>query len=206
MSRRTLPADDLNPYVALTDTTLNVILVMVFVVAALTALTRVNWENLRYQDAQTAFQEALKDRIPAARRPVLNRGKNDPVGTQRWVFTNTALFKPGSVNLSPGGRATLGQFAQALRENRGTWRRIRIEGHTLPTLNRTSDRWEDATNRAAAAARFLVTQGGIEPYFIATAGRGGQNPLPDLKLTAPDHARIEIVLEYTNSAPAGARP
>lgn len=206
MSRRALPADDLNPYVALTDTTLNVILVMVFVVAALTSLTRVNWENLRYQDAQTAFQEAVNARIPTARRPLLNRGKNDPVGTQRWVFTNNTLFKPGSVNLSPGGRATLKQFAQALRENPGTWRRIRIEGHTLPTLTRTSDRWEDATNRAAAAARFLVTQGGIAPYYIATAGRGGQNPLPNLTLTAPDHSRIEIVLEYTNSAPAGDTP
>lgn len=206
MSRRALPADDLNPYVALTDTTLNVILVMVFVVAALTSLTRVNWENLRYQDAQTAFQEAVNARIPTARRPLLNRGKNDPVGTQRWVFTNNTLFKPGSVNLSPGGRATLKQFAQALRENPGTWRRIRIEGHTLPTLTRTSDRWEDATNRAAAAARFLVTQGGIAPYYIATAGRGGQNPLPNLTLTAPDHARIEIVLEYTNNAPAGDTP
>ncbi|WP_221091518.1 OmpA/MotB family protein [Deinococcus aquaedulcis] len=200
MSRRRAVADELNPYVALTDTTLNVILVMVFFVATLTAVGRVSWDDIRYKDAQKAFRKAVIALIGAPQRPSVNVSKNDPPGTQRWVFKSSALFVPGKAVLSANGKATLGQFARALRQNKNTWRRIRVEGHTLPTTRRINDRWEEATNRAAAVARYLVTQGNIEPYFLATAGRGGQDPLPDLPSTAAAHARIEIVLEYANQS------
>lgn len=205
MSRRRAPRDDLNPYVALTDTTLNVILVMVFFVATLTAVGRVSWDDVRYKDAQKAFQAAVRTLIVAPRRPVVNVTKNDPPGTQRWSFKSSTLFVPGRAVLSAEGQATLAQFARALQQNRNTWRRIRVEGHTLPTTRRNNDRWEEATNRAAAVARYLVTKGGIEPYFLATAGRGGQDPLPGLPVTAAEHARIEIVLEYAAQAADGGK-
>lgn len=201
MTRRLRHArDDLNPYVALTDTTLNLVLVLVFFVAALTAVGRVSWDDIRYKDAQKEFEQAVQRLITVNQRPITNIGKNDPPGTQRWVFANSALFTPGQAALSPAGQVTLGRFALALRQNAGTWRRIRVEGHTLPTLVQQADRWEDATNRAAAVARFLVNNGEIPPYFIATAGRGGQDPLQGLLLNDPAHARIEIVLEYARSA------
>ncbi|TSA82129.1 OmpA family protein [Deinococcus detaillensis] len=192
--------EELNPYVALTDTTLNLVLVMVFFVAALTAVGRVSWDDIRYKDAQKEFAKAVKQLIAVDQRPVPNVSKNDPPGTQRWVFANSVLFTPGTAALSSAGQATLDRFALALRKNANTWRRIRVEGHTQPTLAAKADRWEDATNRAAAVARFLVNSGGIPPYFIATAGRGGQDPLKNLALNNPAHARIEIVLEYAKSA------
>lgn len=205
MSRRRSTLDELNPYVALTDTALNFILLMVFFVAALTAVGRVSWEDVRYKEAQKAFQQAVERMIPARQRPRPNGGKNDPPGTQRWVFGNSTLFEPGRAILSRTGQATLSQFAAVLRTNKNTWRRIRVEGHTLPTQNRIGDRWEEATNRAAAVARYLVSQGDIAPYYIATSGRGGQSPLPDTSLTYPAHARIEIVLEYAKQAASGTR-
>lgn len=199
MTRRSrLIRDDLNPYIAVTDTALNIVLVMVFFVAALTAVGRVSWDDVRYKDAQKKFEQAVQRLIAVP--PTINAGKNDPPGTQRWVFRNSALFAPGTAILTSDGQQTLSRFAQALRENSDTWRRIRIEGHTLPTASQGSDRWEDATNRAAAVARFLVNQGNIPPYFLATAGRGGQDPLPGLALADPAHARIEIVLEYARRA------
>ena len=201
MTRRLRHArEELNPYVALTDTTLNLVLVMVFFVAALTAVGRVSWDDIRYKDAQKEFKLAVEKLIVLNPRPITNVGKNDPPGTQRWVFANSALFTPGKATLSAAGEATLNRFALALRQNATTWRRIRVEGHTRPTLAQNADRWEDATNRAAAVARFLVNTGGIPPYFIATAGRGGQDPLKGLALNDPAHARIEIVLEYAKSA------
>ncbi|MPY67692.1 OmpA family protein [Deinococcus sp. SDU3-2] len=204
MSRRRPTPDDLNPYVALTDTALNFILLMVFFVAALTAVGRVSWEDVRYKEAQKVFQQAVERMIPARQQPRANGGKNDPPGTQRWVFRNSALFEPGRATLSRTGRVTLNQFAKVLRTNKNTWRRIRVEGHTLPTQNRSGDRWEEATDRAAAVARYLVSRGDIAPYYIATSGRGGQSPLPDTALTDPAHARIEIVLEYAKQSASDA--
>lgn len=206
MSRRTHLTEDLNPYIALTDTTLNIILVLIFFVATLSAVGRVAWDDVRYKDAQKIFAQAVKTLIAAPQRPSLNSGKNDPPGTQRWVFTNSVLFDGNQPVLSAGGQATLAQFALALRQNDSTWRRIRVEGHTIPTVKRTADRWEEATNRAAAVARFLVNQGDIAPYFIATAGRGGQDPLPKLGPTSTAHARVEIVLEYARASAATNSP
>lgn len=204
MSRRAALSEDLNPYVALTDTTLNIILVLIFFVATLSAVGRVAWDDVRYKDAQKVFAQAVQTLIAPPQRPSVNVGKNDPPGTQRWVFTNSVLFDSEQPVLSARGQATLARFALALRQNKTTWRRIRVEGHTIPTVTRTADRWEEATNRAAAVARFLVNEGGIEPYFLATAGRGGQDPLPDVAPTSSAHARVEIVLEYARAAAATA--
>lgn len=192
--------EELNPYVALTDTTLNIVLVMVFFVATLSAVGRVAWDDLKYKDAQKVFAQAVQRLIPAPQRPTIDVGKNDPPGTQRWVFANSALFVPGKADLSANGLTVLERFCMALRQNGDTWRRIRVEGHTQPTLSAQADRWEDATDRAAAVARFLVNNGRIQPYFIATAGRGGQAPLSGVALNNPAHARIEVVLEYSKNA------
>ena len=206
MSRRTHLTEELNPYVALTDTTLNIILVLIFFVATLSAVGWVAWDDVRYKDAQQIFARAVKTLISAPQRPRLNNSKNDPPGTQRWVFTNSVLFDGKKPVLSKSGQATLARFALALRQNNSTWRRIRVEGHTIPTLKRSADRWEEATDRSAAVARFLVNQGEIAPYFIATAGRGGQDPLRNLGPTSPAHARVEIVLEYAKASATTTSP
>lgn len=193
--------EDVNPYIAVADMALNVVLVMVFFVAALTAIGRVSWEDVRYKEAQQAFETSLKRLVEPARRPLLTLGKNDPPGTQRWRFRTTQLFKPNTAELTPNGRVILLRFARALRENQDKWRRIRIEGHTVRTTR--NDRWEEATNRAAAVARFLVNEGKVAPWFLTTAGRGGQDPLGHLAPDDPAQARIEIVLEYAGQAASG---
>ena len=195
--------DELNPYIALTDMAMNLVLVMVFLVAALTSVGRVSWDDVRYKDSQQVFAAAVEQRIPAVRRPSINLVKNDPPGTQRWVFANSSLFKTGTDTLAPNGMRTLDEFADALRANSNTWRRIRIEGHTMPTAAEGVDRWNDATSRATVIATYLVARGQIPPFFLATAGRGGQDPLEGLPATSPAHARIEIVLEYGKHAASG---
>lgn len=200
MARRArLSGDELNPYIGVTDTAMNLLLVMLFFVAALTAVGRVSWDDIRYKDAQEAFRKAVRQLVAQSQRPDINTEKNDPPGTQRWVFKESLLFKPGTAQLTPNGQLVLDQFALALKGNADKWRRIRVEGHTLPTPRGQGDRWEAATDRAAVVARYLVGRG-IQPYFLATAGRGGQNPLPNLPLDSPLHARIEVVLEYAKNA------
>lgn len=200
MARRArLSGDDLNPYIGVTDTAMNLLLVMLFFVAALTAVGRVSWDDIRYKEAQEAFRKAVQRLVAQPQRPRINAEKNDPPGTQRWVFKESQLFKPGTAQLTPNGKVVLDKFALALKDNADKWRRIRVEGHTLPTPKGQLDQWEAATDRAAVVARYLVRQG-IPPYFLATAGRGGQNPLPKLPLDSPLHARIEVVLEYAKNA------
>ncbi|WP_034388442.1 OmpA family protein [Deinococcus sp. YIM 77859] len=193
--------EDVNPYIAVADTALNVVLVMVFFVGALTAIGRVSWEDVRYKEAQQAFEASLRRLVEPARRPILTPGKNDPPGTQRWRFRTAQLFTPNTAELTPDGRATLLRFARVLRENQDKWRRIRIEGHTVRTTR--NDRWEEATNRAAAVARLLVNEGKVAPWFLTTAGRGGQDPLAHLAPDDPAQARIEVVLEYAGQAADG---
>lgn len=78
--RRSIGREDLNPYVALTDTTLNIILVMVFFVAVLSAVGRVAWDDVKYKEAQKAFEQAIKRLVSKEQRPAPNTVKNDPPG------------------------------------------------------------------------------------------------------------------------------
>lgn|GEM_PF-4849605 len=96
------------------------------------------------------------------------------------------------------GQKSLILFAKVLKQNRTFWRRVRIEGHTIPPKIGESDDWELSSARAAAVARTVHKYGHIPSYYLAVAGRAGQNPLDKSKPNANDPAneRVEIVVEY----------
>ena len=190
--------DTLNPYIALADTTLNLVLVLVLFVASV--LLAIQLRENTYRDARGEFQSAVERAIAPQERPRLipYKVKNDPPGSQRWSFSQFTLFEAGSAQFTPKGKAVLERFAQVLAQYGNTYRRVRIEGHTLPTPAGGRDDWALATDRAAAAANLFTGQAcALSPYYLATAGRGGQDPLIGLSPTDRRHERIEIVLEYS---------
>lgn len=187
---------ELNPYIVFTDLATNLVLILMFFLAALAVVGQVGWEEVRYKDAQEVVREAVNSAFPSIQRPYENDNRNDPPGVQRWVFQNSLLFLPNSVELSDAGRDILIRFANVLRKN-GAWRRIRIEGHTMPPQPGERNDWERSAAMAASVARVFEDAGGIAPWFLAISGRAGQNPINPDNPSNPANHRVEILLEYS---------
>lgn len=207
--RPTEPEEGLNPYIALADVGLNLALVLLFFVVAVNAVGQAGWEQVRYREAQAQFTNALSSALPERLRPVPS-DRNDPPGAQRWRFPQKVLFRQGTASLSPTGRYVLVKFAAVLREHHEreqlTWRRIRIEGHSMPPSPGQMDDWELSCARAAKVARVFAGEGHIPAYFMSVSGRAGQNPLGKARTRDPENERVEIILEYAQKAAPAATP
>lgn len=192
--------DGLNPYIVFSDFTINLVLILVFVVSALVLVGQAGWEEVRYRDAQRATREAIDRALAPEERPTENFGRNDPPGVQRWVFNNQLLFQSDEILLSDRGRTILVTFAGVLRDA-PEWRRIRIEGHTRPTLPGQDEEWELSTARSAVVARVFTADGDIPPWCLAVSGRAGQSPVNPDDVDDPANQRVEILLEYSQGQP-----
>ncbi len=178
--------DSLNPYIALSDLLISLVLVIVFFVA----LGKLNLVNIRYKRAMDSFAQKVQT-LPPERRPRWERGRNDPPGVQRWVFDGRALFVPVATEsdtapprLTAEGKQSLSRFAALLAGSQGDWTRIKVEGHTLPFYDDAPDRWELSARRAAVVVREIQIAGHIPPWFCGVSGRAGQNPLYKVTLVS----------------------
>jgi len=180
---------------------------LVFVLCV--ALGRLGMADSAYRKAQQEFAQAVQKRLPPKLRPIWHRGKNDPPGVQRWVFPGRALFesqtqRDSALNSPPrltaGGKRALRLFALLLKEHREKWRRIRVEGHTRPPMKLMSDDWELSSARAAVVSRRIVSDSRTPPWFLAVAGRAGQNPAVKVLLfyRAGDPKAAEIMQSLTD--------
>lgn len=118
--------------------------------------------------------------------------KEEPRGTV-ITLAGGVLFASNKSVLLPGAQNSLGQIADALKEQQD--KRILIEGHT-------DSRGSDATNQALSQARaesvaaFLISRG-VPSEHITTAGLGPSRPVADNN-TAEGRAnnrRVEIVIQ-----------
>lgn len=197
--RRGFADDQLNPYIAFTDVVLNLVFILVFFVASVLVVSQVGWEEISTRVPQQQVASAVQ-RSGMTERPRLldRRLRNDPPGVQRWAFAGgrVRLFEAGTARLTPGGQEVLVAFARILKSNRH-WRRIRVEGHTMPPrVGRES--WGLSAARAAEVARVFASEGKIPANYLAVAGRGGQTPYLGDPLD-PRNERVEIVLEYAQT-------
>lgn len=228
---------EVNPYIAFTDLMINFVLVLVFFLAGVSLLGRIGWDEVRYRDIQKEVKARIEQQLsgvvihdyPYGARAPLSRHRNDPPGSQRWAIFSDQLFYPNSATLTPDGIQKLRKLAAVLLEHHRvmknmypqdrnseekewlnhTWRRIRIEGHTRPTLEKERENWKLSADRAVAVAEVLE-RSGIAPWYIAIAGRGGQTPFtnsrgPEYSPTDPRHERVEIILEYAAPRSPGNR-
>lgn len=190
-----------NPYIAFTDVVLNLLMIILFVLAFLLAMGRPGWEEGRYREPMQELQQAIAQ-LSSHMRPTLvsNTLRNDPPGVQRWMFSGKKLFYPKTSRLTPEGYRSVQEFAQILNQHRDKWRRIRIEGHTIPPRPGQRDDWELSAKRAAVVARIFYVEGKIEPYFLAVAGRAGQTPIDKANPENPANERVEIAIEFIASS------
>lgn len=190
-------SDNVNPYIAFTDVALNLLLIILFVLAALLAMGRPGWEEARYRESMQQLRQAVAQ-MPEQIRPQLvsNVLRNDPPGVQRWMFPGRSLFYPRTARLTPEGYKTIREFAYILSQHRDKWRRIRIEGHTIPPRPGQRDNWELSAKRAAVVARIFHADGRIQSYFLAVSGRAGQTPVDKTNPRNPANERVEVAIEF----------
>ena len=202
MARAAQPEETTNPYVAFADLTLNLVFVLVFFVAAVLAVGQAGWDQVKYRNAQEEVLNAIR-RAPLIERPVvlIPSLRNDPPGAQRWAFSSRCikLFQGTSAKLTADGQRNLLAFARALARV-PEWRRLRIEGHTLPARAGESE-WDLSARRASVVADLFVTKASIPAYRLAVAARGNQTPFNGSGAARNDPAneRVEIVIEYAQN-------
>jgi chemotaxis protein MotB len=191
--------ETINPYIAFTDVGMNLILVLLFFVAAVLSIGRSGWEKVRYRHPMRDFYNAVQLQMPENVRPqhVSPEARNDPPGVQRWDFSGKMLFFPNTARLTPEGYRALVQFARILSRHKDKWRRIRIEGHTIPPVQWLHDDWELSASRAAVVARIFHAEGRIPPHFLVVSGRAGQAPVDKRNPANPRNERVEIAIEFS---------
>lgn len=194
----------INPYIATTDVMIGLVLVFVVALVATTAVGASREAQLRgisltgelRSHERAAEQVRVRmGQLPVHLRPSEDDTRNDPTGTQRWRFEGTRLFVAHTTTLTDDGRAMVNAFGQVLTEV-GTWRRIRVEGHTRKTPAGGHDDWARSAALAVAVVEELVEQVGIEPWFLAVAGRGGQAPVSQDVDDPERDERVDVIVEY----------
>jgi chemotaxis protein MotB len=192
--------EDVNPYIAFGDLMLNLVFIIIFFLTAVLAVGQAGWEQVKFRAAQEAVIKAI-DNASFSERPVLLNAKlrNDPPGAQRWAFSGrrVKMFRSSSASLTTQGENSLVEFAKVLRSE-PRWRRIRVEGHSMPPAIGKRESWNLSALRAASVANVLTRQGKIPAYKIAVAGRGGQVKFngEDGNPRDPVNERVEIVVEF----------
>ena len=136
-------------------------------------------------------------------REVLGERPDIRVVGDRFIFQSEVLFESGSVELDPGGVATLGRLAQTLREVASRIPRdlnwvLRVDGHTdrVPIRNfRYPSNWELSSARAISVVKYLVYQG-LPAERMAATGFAEFQPLDtrDDEIAYRRNRRIEFKL------------
>jgi chemotaxis protein MotB len=146
-------------------------------------------------DTKKTIETSLKDQIAAQEIEIVEIDDKLKV-----IFVDKILFDSGSVDINPGGKELLLIMADSLKENKD--QNIVVEGHTddvplsAALRERFPSNWELSTARAAAVARFLQIEGGIQPERLSARGYSFFRPVGSNETKEGRHQnrRIEIIL------------
>ncbi len=107
------------------------------------------------------------------------------------------LFKSGSDEVDPKGKAALKTLAEVLNSTKDIT--VLIEGHTdnVPIkTNKYKDNWDLSTARATSIVRILTIDNGFDPDRITASGKGIFHPV--MTNTTPEgrtaNRRTEVIL------------
>ena len=127
MSSRYRSTQTLNPYIALADILINLVLILLLFIPVILLVGTRGWDEVVYKKYQLQMEEAVNERFSADQRPV-RENRNDAPGEQRWVFTKVRMFESDfSADLpilSQEGKDSLKAFAAALNAHRDPKNRI----------------------------------------------------------------------------------
>lgn len=114
------------------------------------------------------------------------------------ITLGDVLFEVDKANLKPGATRSLGQLAQALKDDPDA--RVQIEGHTDSTGSRGHN-MELSRNRAESVQSYLVTHG-IDASRISTRGLGPDYPVASNQTAAgrQQNRRVEVIIKNPDNA------
>ena len=146
-------------------------------------------------DADKTIETGLKDEIEDKIKELEETRKN-----QKWVFYIDDLFKPKTLTMTDKAQQQLLALADTIKNNKT--QTIFVEGHTdnIPVSpsqqKQYPSNWEVSFARAAAVARFLQTQAGIDPGRLVVIGHGAFKPIASNKTGEGrgKNRRVEIYL------------
>jgi hypothetical protein len=194
-----------NPFVALSDFTMVVLLLVVLGFVYQSVSSNRLFERLAVTNLQSRLQTELSGKgADAASRSAacqqLFRGfaNNTVVGKatdtdgdlQRFridgatLYRNTADPLPPRYELTPEGRQMLTGFGEILRNHQGDtakpgtglFKRIQIQGNADRSEGDDNAVWLLSLARAREAAQILQNEGGVSPLLIEATGRGCWDP------------------------------
>lgn len=153
-------------------------------------------------DTKKTISTSLKDEIAAQEIELV-----ETEDALKVVFIDKILFDSGSVKINNKGKALLLAFAESIRRQNN--QSVLVEGHTDnmplgPSLRaRFPSNWELSVARAAAVARFLQKEGGLQPRRLSARGYSFYRPVASNKTVEGRHQnrRIEIILSPSKNNP-----
>ncbi|WP_432262251.1 OmpA family protein [Cupriavidus sp. TMH.W2] len=101
-------------------------------------------------------------------------------------------FKSNSSKLTEGARAALSKVARALRSERLSPYKFRIEGHADPRGSANAN-LKLSESRAVKVAEYLTAEGGVAADRLTPLGKGSTEPLNLQNPAAPENRRVTIV-------------
>ena len=143
------------------------------------------------QLADALFRKDIKEGIRECQEIERGGGVCQSVVPKGGVSTSLVNFDRGSANLTDQAKQFLDQFGALLKESKGSFARIVVEGHTDSTGSLNGNR-ALSKKRADAVKSYLGTNFGITN--IETIGRASEDPKDPLNPTAALNRRIEFVV------------
>ena len=136
-------------------------------------------------------------------RDVLGERRDVRVVGDRFVFQSEVLFRSGSAELQPSGKAQIAELAATLKEisvkipGALDWV-LRVDGHTdrVPIASpQFPSNWELSTGRATSVVKHLIELG-LPARRLAATGFGEHRPLDarDDEIAYRRNRRIEFKL------------
>ena len=116
---------------------------------------------------------------------------NKEIQSKGTYVTNTIYFDTNSARIKPESWATLNNSAQAIKSNAGNYL---IVGHTDSDGADESNQ-KLSESRAASVKKALVSEFGIDPSRLTTAGKGESEPIATNNTTSgkAQNRRVEFI-------------
>ncbi len=204
MSRNQRHHQTLNPYIALTDLCINLVLIFALMLPIVMLLGNKGWEAAKYRKLQDLFKSEIAKADTGRLKPI-QKPHSDVPGEQRWMFPGQQMFDGGTSTLSPDGENALNAFGKVLKDHKSLWKRVRVEAHTRQVLTyydggAEKRSWDLTSQRANVVTKYLFYEGHIEPNFFTASGRGDQDPIDKINKGSFINDRLDIlVITYDES-------
>lgn len=194
----------LNPYIALADMSITLMLIFSLMLPLIMLLGNRGWDEMKYRSYQDQFARAIRNALSQSERPQqINR--HDAPGEQRWMFNKKQMFVSNDISdmkdpeLTPYGKHVLKVFAGVLKKHENIWWRVRVEAHVHQNSNPTDYLKDEGdsirfTSKQATLVYVYLFKLHIHPWQLTQSGRGHQDLLDVDHRTSEINDRVDLLI------------